>query len=88
MNKAGDTFRRIRQARGMTIAEISNGGIISVSALSAFENNDTDISYAKMRGILAKVGVTFEEFEYILNRYNNETLTSLINRASTVYTEN
>ncbi|MCA1024627.1 MULTISPECIES: helix-turn-helix domain-containing protein [Cytobacillus] len=68
MNKIGHVFRTIRLAKNLSLKDIAQGDI-SVSFLSKFERDESDISLSKFYSLLNKMNITLEEFRFIANDY-------------------
>lgn len=66
MNKIGETFKKIRISRNLTLKEVANGDF-SVSMLSKFENGKTEISVDKFNNALSNLHMTVNEFYYFVN---------------------
>lgn len=68
MNKLGHVFRTIRLAKNLSLKDIAQGNI-SISFLSKFERDESDISLSNFYSLLNKINVTIEEFSFIANDY-------------------
>lgn len=75
MKNYGETFRTIREQKGYTMKQVSQG-IVSISFLSKFELGVSDISITSFIRLLQRVTVTFEEFQF-LNQNNQVDLLEL-----------
>lgn len=75
MKNYGETFRTIREQKGYTMKQVSQG-IVSISFLSKFELGVSDISLTSFIRLLQRVSVTFEEFQF-LNQNNRIDLLEL-----------
>ncbi|MGP4071819.1 Rgg family transcriptional regulator [Piscibacillus sp. B03] len=62
----GKTLREVRKHKGYTLQELA-GGICSVSFLSKFERDESEISLSLFKQLLARLAVSFDEFFYIHN---------------------
>lgn len=68
--KYGQTFQQIRKQFGVSLAELSTIGI-QKSTLSNFERGKSMITFDKVILSLQYLGVSLEDFENFLNRYNS-----------------
>lgn len=64
----GKTLREVRKHKGYTLQELADG-ICSISFLSKFERDESEISLSLFKQLLARLAVSFDEFFYI---HNNE----------------
>lgn len=64
----GEITKQIRISKGYTQKHVA-AHFLTQGAYSKFENNNTDITFATMHGIVNQLGITFEEFFYIQNGY-------------------
>lgn len=62
----GDTFRKLRLHKGYNLSNTAKN-IISVSHLSKFERNETDITVSKLLLLLKRLNISFKEFIFINN---------------------
>ncbi|MCH4056959.1 MAG: helix-turn-helix domain-containing protein [Lactobacillaceae bacterium] len=60
----GELFRKLRQERGLTQAQLARG-ITSRTALSSFELRQTEISLPHAIKYLNRLNITLEEYEFI-----------------------
>jgi len=65
----GEKIKLIRLNRGVTLQEVSKETGLSVSFLSLFENNKTDVSFSNMQKILQCFNLTIGD---ILNNNNSD----------------
>lgn len=63
----GETFRRARKAKGMTLKEAC-GDTLSVSQLSRFENGKSVIPVDLFYDVLSNINTTSEEFYYFMGQ--------------------
>lgn len=68
--KYGQTFQQIRKQFGISLAELSTIGI-QKSTLSNFERGKSMMTFDKVILSLQYLGVSLEDFENFLNRYNS-----------------
>ena len=68
--KYGQTFQQIRKQFGVSLAELSTIGI-QKSTLSNFERGKSMMTFDKVILSLQYLGVSLEDFENFLNRYNS-----------------
>lgn len=66
----GSVYRMIRKSKGISQNNICNGNL-ERSTLSKFESKNRVSSFDTMQYLLEQVNVSFNEFEYICNEYNN-----------------
>lgn len=74
----------IRKHKGITLEKLADG-ICSVSFLSKFERGDSDITLGLMTRLLENLMMNFDEFLYIHNDYQPDTLQQFFNTAGTAY---
>lgn len=86
METYGETMRRIRKQKGLTLKELAEG-VCSVSFLSKFERGDSDITLGIFTGILNKLMVSSDEFLYIHNEYQPDKLEQFFINVRTAYYE-
>jgi len=68
MYSTGETIRKIRIAKGLTLQEIATNQLSS-AFISKVERNESDISLSRFELILARLHVTYDEFSFIRNNY-------------------
>lgn len=81
--KYGDTFRRLREQRNISINSFVEVGV-SKSALSKFERGESMMGFENVVKSLQKMEVSLEEFEHFLNDYSTgekETILEEIEKA-------
>ena len=86
MKAYGETLRRIREQKGLTMKELAEG-ICSISFLSKFERGESDISLGLLTKVLEKLMISFDEFLYIHNEYKPDKLEEFFKNVSTAYYE-
>lgn len=79
MKKPGEFLRQTRIEQGLSPKEIY-GQEISKSSYHRFENDLQSIPYHKLKIILDRLDLTFDEFEFILNGYNNTIKYTFVSR--------
>jgi HTH-type transcriptional regulator, SHP2-responsive activator len=84
MNNYGATLRVIRKQKGLSMKELSDG-ICSVSFLSKFEREDSDITLGLFTRILEKLMMSIDEFLYIHNNYQTNLLEQFFKDVSIAY---
>lgn len=84
MEPYGGTLRQIRKQKGYTMAELAKE-IVSVSFLSKFERDESEISLTHFHKMLEKMALSFEEFFFIHNQYVQDDLELFFNSADDAY---
>ncbi len=84
MYNLGQTFRKIRNTKGLTLDEVANGEF-SLSMLSKFENGKTQISVEKLNKALSNMHVSIEEFYYIARELEYDEYTKFISEIDILY---
>lgn len=84
MKTYGETFRRIREQKGMKMQEVVND-IVSISFLSKFERGQSDISLQSFTELLDRLSVTSDEFFYIHHNYEVAPLEKFFDEAYEAY---
>lgn len=69
MNTYGDTFKHLREAKGISLTEASKN-IVSKSFLSRFERGKSNIVFDKLYFLLLNINVSVDEFVYLDNHIN------------------
>lgn len=87
MENFGEIFKALREGRNLTQNQVV-GEEFTSAALSMFESGKSDITLSKFYFILKQIGVTLEEFEYIVNDYDFNSFYKLLNKAYIAYNEN
>lgn len=64
----GELFRELRIARGLKLKDVASD-TLSISQLSKFENGQTMLSADKLLVAIAGIHMSFSEFGYALNNY-------------------
>ncbi len=68
MNEYGKTIRKIREEKGYTMQQLSDG-ILSTSFLSKFERGNSDISISYFFQILERLSLSYDEFLFVHNDF-------------------
>lgn len=61
----GEVVRKLRKNRGLTLKELSDG-ILSYSALAAFERGKYVISFEKLLQLLNRLNFPLQEFTFLI----------------------
>lgn len=77
----GEVYKFIRKSKGLSQSDICSDEL-SRSTLSKIENNKLMPSFQIMDYLLKQINMTFDEFEYICNRYKPSTRYILIGKIS------
>ncbi|WP_159083026.1 MULTISPECIES: helix-turn-helix domain-containing protein [unclassified Lysinibacillus] len=77
MKNLGNTFRKLRLHKGYNLSNTARD-IISVSHLSKFERDETDITVSKLLLLLNRINISFKEFIYINNEFKVDHFEELI----------
>ncbi|RNA66909.1 helix-turn-helix domain-containing protein [Alteribacter keqinensis] len=86
MERYGQTLRKIRKQKGLSMKELA-GDSLSVSFLSKFERGESDISLTLIDQLLSRLHVSYDEFLYIHHDYSNRTIDSFFHRVNQAYME-
>ncbi|EON72564.1 helix-turn-helix domain-containing protein [Lysinibacillus sphaericus] len=73
----GSTFRKLRLYKGYNLEFVAKG-IVSVSYLSKFERNESEITLPKILELLNRINVKFNEFIIINNEFKTDGLELLL----------
>ncbi|AQP53617.1 hypothetical protein CBF34_00715 [Vagococcus penaei] len=88
----GCLFRQLRKDRGLTLQEVATQTISSVSFISKFEKEQSDISVSRLVHLLDAINVTVEEFLYLYHQQAEKPifkhLTALPSYISSSFFEN
>ncbi|WP_432361013.1 helix-turn-helix domain-containing protein [Sporosarcina sp. UB5] len=84
MKAYGETLRQIREQKGLTMKELSDG-ICSVSFLSKFERGDSDITLGLFTRLLEKLMVGFDEFLFVHRDFQPSRLEQFFKAVSSAY---
>ncbi|MEK3980758.1 helix-turn-helix domain-containing protein [Psychrobacillus sp. FSL K6-2836] len=68
MDSYGKTFREIRKQKNLTLQYIAKD-IMSVSMISKFERDESDVTLSRIIPLLNRMNVTLEEFLYTHNEF-------------------
>ncbi|GGA72437.1 helix-turn-helix domain-containing protein [Ornithinibacillus halotolerans] len=80
----GKTLREIRKQKGVTLKELADG-ICSVSFLSKFETDASDITLGLFTRILDKLMLTMDEFLFIHNDFQPSQLEQFFKKVKGAY---
>ncbi|TQR27318.1 Rgg/GadR/MutR family transcriptional regulator, partial [Lysinibacillus sphaericus] len=80
----GSTFRKLRLHKGYSLEFVAKG-IVSVSYLSKFERNESEITLPKILELLNRINVKFNEFLFINNEFKKNDLELLIEDLKKAY---
>lgn len=84
MNEYGKTIRKIREEKGYTLQQLSDG-ILSTSFLSKFERGNSDISISYFFRILERLSLSYDEFLFIHNDFNLDNFETFFDKAEQAY---
>ncbi|SJZ60555.1 transcriptional activator, Rgg/GadR/MutR family, C-terminal domain-containing protein [Pilibacter termitis] len=87
MEYFGKTFKEIRENRNFSLSDVCEEHI-STAQFSRFEKGKTDISISRFYKSLKRLGVSLEEFEYILSGYQQSERNQLLEKLSKAYVNN
>lgn len=73
----GELFRQLRTDKKMTIVNVAKG-ILSIGQLSKFERGESNLSVSNFGQILERINVTVEEFDFLRNNYEHNSLNQLV----------
>lgn len=73
----GKLFRQLRTDKKMTIVDVTKG-ILSIGQLSKFERGESNLSVSNFGQLLERINVTVEEFDFLRNNYENNSLNQLV----------
>lgn len=85
--KYGQVLRRLREEKGYSLRQVSNG-ILSTSFLSKFERGESDISLTHFVKIVERMNISLDEFIFSANEYKPSELDNLISEIATAYQRN
>lgn len=68
MDSIGETIRKIRLSKGLTLKDVAINQL-SPAFLSKVERNESDISMRRFEIILTQLHVTYDEFQFLRNDY-------------------
>lgn len=84
MKDYGRTIRKIREEKGYTIQQLSEG-ILSTSFLSKFERGNSDITVSYFLKILEKLSLSYDEFLFVHNDFNLDNFEVFFDKAEQAY---
>ena len=79
MENFGKIFRKFREARNLTLKDVS-GSYLSISQLSRFENEETDLTITKFMKALDAINMPIDEFIYATNDFHRDDLNELLEK--------
>ena len=77
MEKFGTVFKKLRESRHLSLADISKMGV-STSQISRFENGESDLTITKFIAILKKMNISIDEYLYVVNNFKRDDLSELL----------
>ncbi|MBF0805760.1 MULTISPECIES: Rgg/GadR/MutR family transcriptional regulator [unclassified Streptococcus] len=77
MKSFGKVFKQFRQSRGLSLRSISNEEL-SVSQLSRFENEQSDLTISKFKIALDEINMPMSEFMYAVQDFKRDELQELL----------
>lgn len=84
MNEYGKTIRKIREEKGYTMQQLSDG-ILSTSFLSKFERGNSDISISYFFQILERLSLSYDEFLFVHNDFKLDNFETFFDSAEQAY---
>ncbi|MFS0612268.1 helix-turn-helix domain-containing protein [Lederbergia ruris] len=84
MNEYGKTIRKIREEKGYTMQQLSDG-ILSISFLSKFERGNSDISISYFFQILERLSLSYDEFLFVHNDFKLDNFETFFDKAEQAY---
>lgn len=84
MNEYGKTIRKIREEKGYTMQQLSDG-ILSISFLSKFERGNSDISISYFFQILERLSLSYDEFLFVHNDFKLDNFEIFFDKAEQAY---
>lgn len=76
MQHLGSIFKRLRESRGISLAEATSGEF-SVSMLSRFENGKSEMSAEKLRTCLGNIYLGMGDFEFFVSEFQPTEVATL-----------
>ncbi|MCJ0570148.1 helix-turn-helix domain-containing protein, partial [Enterococcus cecorum] len=77
MEDFGTVFKKLRESRHLSLADISKMGV-STSQISRFENGESDLTITKFIAILKKMNISIDEYLYVVNNFKRDDLSELL----------
>ncbi|GIN58008.1 XRE family transcriptional regulator [Lederbergia ruris] len=84
MNEYGKTIRKIREEKGYTMQQLSDG-ILSISFLSKFERGNSNISISYFFQILERLSLSYDEFLFVHNDFKLDNFETFFDKAEQAY---
>ncbi|MDN6900178.1 helix-turn-helix domain-containing protein [Oenococcus sicerae] len=86
-NSFGKQFKKIRKERGYSAENVADG-ILSLSALYKFEENNMNLSFIKMIQLLQKIHIDLEDFVRMIDSNFNNQYQVFLNKINIFYSQN
>jgi len=77
MEKFGTVFKKLRESRHLSLADISKMGV-STSQISRFENGESDLTITKFMHAIQLINMPIDEFMYTANNFKRDELNELL----------
>ena len=77
MEKFGTVFKKLRESRHLSLADISKMGV-STSQISRFENGESDLTITKFMHAIQLINMPIDEFMYTANHFKRDELSELL----------
>lgn len=87
MSNIGTIFKKIRLDKKYSLKQVSEG-ILSLSLLSKFERNESDITITKFFLLIDRLNLTLEEFSFILNDFKSSNLEEKMKEINKAHSNN
>lgn len=81
----GHTFKVLRLQKGYTLSDFKAS--ISISQLSKFERNETEVTISKFFDLLKLLNVSLQEFLFIHNQFQMYSFETLVNNLKLYYAQ-
>lgn len=76
----GEFFRDVRKARSLKLKDLANKQV-TLAQLSKFERGETVLSFDRLLSVIDRLNMTFEEFSYMANAYQQPTFHEFYDKA-------
>lgn len=76
----GEFFRGVRKARSLKLKDLANEQV-TLAQLSKFERGETVLSFDRLLSVIDRLNMTFEEFSYMANAYQQPTFHEFYDKA-------
>lgn len=87
MDNIGSIFKKLRLEKKYSLKQIAEG-ILSISLLSKFERNESDITITKFFLLIERLNISLEEFNFILNDFKNSHFENKLIEINHAYSNN